>query len=245
MDNILPFPAARDRQHPPSQAIFQQEWRIYRTWSTRTIVPPGSLRLPASGPRRGRARSVPLPGYRLRRCDGLRGRAHGTPSPIITGSTSPPPRWTCTPDPGGPGVSRHPRSSGLRRSAECGRTGGCGVDWLAAAPPADPGEVRGPAGPSARSSARMDSSSSRGHQPGWGRSRQLAAALGRPGTILDCLLTPGMGDDHRPRPRGRFSRNGLAVGILGHEAGFAEVQEVYVAPSDLFRLYAMRAGTDA
>jgi SAM-dependent methyltransferase len=32
---------------------------------------------------------------------------------------------------------------------------------------------------------------------------------------------------------------------LGHEAGFAEVREVYVAPSDLFRLYAMRAGTRA
>jgi ubiquinone/menaquinone biosynthesis C-methylase UbiE len=32
---------------------------------------------------------------------------------------------------------------------------------------------------------------------------------------------------------------------LGHEAGFAEVQEVYVAPSDLFRLFAMRPGTAA
>jgi SAM-dependent methyltransferase len=32
---------------------------------------------------------------------------------------------------------------------------------------------------------------------------------------------------------------------LGHEAGFAEVQEVYVAPSDLFRLYAMRPSTAA
>jgi SAM-dependent methyltransferase len=30
---------------------------------------------------------------------------------------------------------------------------------------------------------------------------------------------------------------------LGHEAGFAEVREVYVAPSDLFRLYAMRPST--
>jgi SAM-dependent methyltransferase len=30
---------------------------------------------------------------------------------------------------------------------------------------------------------------------------------------------------------------------LGHEAGFDDVREVFVAPSDLFRLYAMRAGT--
>jgi SAM-dependent methyltransferase len=31
MDDILPFPAARDRQHEPSQAVFQQDWQVYRT----------------------------------------------------------------------------------------------------------------------------------------------------------------------------------------------------------------------
>src|SRR5215204_4989376 len=31
MDDILPSSAARDRQHEPSQAVFQQEWQIYRT----------------------------------------------------------------------------------------------------------------------------------------------------------------------------------------------------------------------
>jgi SAM-dependent methyltransferase len=31
MDDILPSSAASDRQHEPSQAVFQQEWQIYRT----------------------------------------------------------------------------------------------------------------------------------------------------------------------------------------------------------------------
>jgi hypothetical protein len=31
MDDILPSPAASGRRYEPSQAVFQQDWQIYRT----------------------------------------------------------------------------------------------------------------------------------------------------------------------------------------------------------------------
>jgi SAM-dependent methyltransferase len=44
---------------------------------------------------------------------------------------------------------------------------------------------------------------------------------------------------------GDFPETASGWVALGHEAGFAEVLEVFVAPSDLFRLFAMRPGTAA